>query len=56
MDKKLRRKRKYSSEDGLHGLKHVVSQWKEIIKNFVVIYDHCNKVLVTNTTECNPQK
>jgi hypothetical protein len=33
----LLRKRKYSPEDGPHGPKHVVSEWKEIIKNFVAI-------------------
>jgi hypothetical protein len=41
----LRRKRKYSPEDGPHGPKHVVSEWKEIIKNFVAIDGHYNKVL-----------
>jgi hypothetical protein len=38
--------RKYSPEDGPHGPKHVVSEWKEIIiKNFVAIDGHYNKVL-----------
>jgi hypothetical protein len=37
--------RKYSPEDGPHGPKHVVSEWKEIIiKNFVAIDGHNNKV------------
>jgi hypothetical protein len=42
--------RKYSPEDGPHdGPKHVVSEWKEmiIIKNFVAIDGHYNKVLHT---------
>jgi hypothetical protein len=40
---------KYSSEDGLHGPKHVVSEWKEIIvKNFVAIDGRYNKVHGTN--------
>jgi hypothetical protein len=40
------KEKKYSPEDGLHGPKHVVSEWKEmIIKNFVVIDGHYNKVL-----------
>jgi hypothetical protein len=47
---------KYSPEDSPHGPKHVVSEWKEIIKNFVAIDGQYNKVLVTNATACNPQK
>jgi hypothetical protein len=50
------KEKKYSPEDGPHGLKHVVSEWKEIIKNLVAIDGHYNKVLVTNATGCNPQK
>jgi hypothetical protein len=39
--------RKYSPEDGPHGPKHVVSEWKEIItKNVFAIDGHYNKVLV----------
>jgi hypothetical protein len=37
--------RKYSPDDGLHGPKHVVSEWNEIIKNFVATDGHYNKVL-----------
>jgi hypothetical protein len=36
-----------------------MSEWKEIIiiiKKFVAIDGHYNKVLVTNATGCNPQK
>jgi hypothetical protein len=32
-----------------------MSEIEEIIKNFVAIDGHHNKVLVTNTTGCNPQ-
>jgi hypothetical protein len=32
----------------------VVSEWKEIIKNFVAIDGHYNKVLVMNAARCNP--
>jgi hypothetical protein len=43
----IRRQKLASPEDGPHGPKHVVSEWKEIIiKNFVAIDGHYNKVLV----------
>jgi hypothetical protein len=42
--------------DYVDTVKHVVSEWKEIIKNFVAIEGHYNKILVTNATGCNPQK
>jgi hypothetical protein len=46
----------YSPEDGLHGPKHVVSEWKVIIKNFVAIGGHCNKVLEFCNSLCrNPR-
>jgi hypothetical protein len=50
-------RRQYLPEDGPHGPKRVVSEWKEIIiKNFVAIDGHYNKVLVTNATGCTPPK